>query len=298
MKMFMSGLALIFSSNLAMGNTVPGKNWGFAKATDVGLAERQVSKAINGLKSGPTSCAVIVKNGKIISEHKGQSAGQAYSTGKSVIGTAIGIAYTQGLLRLEDRGPDWTIREHLQQFHRGKWDYEALSGQNNAVKILDQYAGDGIKYVKEQVFEKLGMSSTRFVSPMGRSFFRSTCRDMARFGLLLAREGVWGSERLIAEDYWNEAVTAVPTNAAYGYLYWLNKPGRWASSTPFFRKRDRRIPIPGAPENMVYAKGFRGQVVMAFPDQDLVVVRMGDNNSLESMPEVYRIWDNVAPLLK
>ena len=126
------------------------------------MDQRTVQSAIDGLRRDGGSCSVIVKNGKIVGEHNASEVNPAYSTGKSLIGTAIGAAIADGFLDLDSKGPKWTVKEHLQQFVNGRWDYEPLSGQNDAVEILDMYVGNGRDYIRKKILDPLGMKNTRF----------------------------------------------------------------------------------------------------------------------------------------
>lgn len=84
-----------------------------------------------------------------------------------------------------------------------------------------------------------------------------SARDHARLGLLVARRGRW-SDRQVLPEAWIEAMTSPsPTNASYGYLWWLNRGGRR---------------YPGAPETCFYASGAGSNIVWIDPEHDLVAV--------------------------
>lgn len=81
--------------------------------------------------------------------------------------------------------------------------------------------------------------------------------DHARFGLLMLRNGRWGSRQLLAANWLPQATAASRANPEYGYLWWLNT-GRKA--------------IPAAPESAFWAAGFGGHYVYVDPANDLVLV--------------------------
>jgi CubicO group peptidase (beta-lactamase class C family) len=93
-------------------------------------------------------------------------------------------------------------------------------------------------------------------------------RDHARFGLLMARRGVWGGRRVLSEE-WIEAMLAPsPTLASYGYLWWLDQE---AKAKPDFSSRG------------FYALGAGSNVIRVDPVHDLVVVlRWIQGNALDS----------------
>jgi len=90
----------------------------------------------------------------------------------------------------------------------------------------------------------------------GGGLFIST-EDLARFGLLMQRDGRWGDREILPAAWIAEAVKPSPTKDDYGLLWWLNT-GRKA--------------IPAAPESAFWALGFGGNFVYVDRDNDLVIV--------------------------
>ncbi|KAF1694091.1 serine hydrolase domain-containing protein [Pseudoxanthomonas daejeonensis] len=90
----------------------------------------------------------------------------------------------------------------------------------------------------------------------GGGMFISTA-DLARFGLLMERDGQWQGRRLLSSGWIAQAVAPSPVKPDYGYLWWLNT-GRQA--------------IPAAPESAFWAAGFGGNHVYVDREHDLVIV--------------------------
>lgn len=90
----------------------------------------------------------------------------------------------------------------------------------------------------------------------GGGLFVSTA-DLARFGLLMQREGRWGATQVVRADWVREMTAASKPRADYGLLWWLNT-GRTA--------------IPAAPETAFWAAGFGGNFVFVDREHDLVIV--------------------------
>ncbi len=92
----------------------------------------------------------------------------------------------------------------------------------------------------------------------------AVARDFAKFGQLYLQRGVWGGRQLVPAA-WIDAATSpqARSNPGYGYQWWLNHPdssdGHW----------------PTLPRSTYFALGHNGQYIAVFPDQDMVVVRMG-----------------------
>jgi CubicO group peptidase (beta-lactamase class C family) len=81
-------------------------------------------------------------------------------------------------------------------------------------------------------------------------------RDFARFGLLYAREGEIGGERILPAE-WVAASTAAKVAPDYGYFWWVATAGEEAAFA---------------------ARGNLGQLIFVVPDTDVVVVRFGERD--------------------
>ena len=92
-------------------------------------------------------------------------------------------------------------------------------------------------------------------------------RDHARFGLLIARGGVWGERRLLSRQWVEAMLTPSATLASYGLLWWLNRgPAARAN----------------VPETAAFALGAGTNAIWLDPAQDLVaVLRWIDGASLD-----------------
>lgn len=155
------------------------------------------------------------------------------------------------------------------------WVYS--SGTSNIIsKIMrqefDSYA-DYLNYPRERLFQRLGMNSA-VLEPdavgtyVGSSYLWATPRDWAKLGLLYLQDGVWNGERILPEGWVEYATTPAPAapKGTYGAQIWLNAG---EEGNPADR------PHPELPASMYYLSGFEGQNVVVFPEQDLIVVRMG-----------------------
>ena len=94
---------------------------------------------------------------------------------------------------------------------------------------------------------------------------RLSARDLARVGLLMARDGHWEGRRIVSTQWVAESTTSytdVSPGLGYGYLWWVGREG-WA-----FRQR-----FPAA---VFSARGNYGQFLLVDPTRDLVVVHRVD----------------------
>jgi CubicO group peptidase (beta-lactamase class C family) len=110
---------------------------------------------------------------------------------------------------------------------------------------------------------------------------QSTCPDLARFGHLMLNAGRWDGEQVVTAEWVSEATGAPSTelNAAYGYLWWLNREGPIGGATQAVGADDDEAEegqmVADAPEDMFWALGLGNQVVQVDPGSSTVVVRLG-----------------------
>ncbi len=92
--------------------------------------------------------------------------------------------------------------------------------------------------------------------------------DMARFGLLTQRRGVWGTRRILSEAWVRRSLTPTPAQPTYGYMNWfLNTDRKW---------------MPSAPASAFGHLGNGTNAILVLPEQDIViVVRWIEQRSLD-----------------
>ncbi len=237
-----------------------------------------------------------------------------WSMTKSIMSTVFGVMQYQGKININDKAPisEWqnddrkniSINDLLHMNSGLEWneDYNSISDvtkmlflEKNMAKqqAKKQFVGKTnetwnyssgtsnllsgvirskfdthqkyLDYWYSDFIDKIGMNSMVIETDMsgnyvGSSYAWATPRDWAKFGLLYLNKGNWNGEQLFNKE-WMHYITT-PTNGSngtYGGHFWLNAEGQF----------------PDVPKNMFYASGYQGQFVFVFPDQDLVIVRMG-----------------------
>lgn len=167
------------------------------------------------------------------------------------------------------------------------WAYNNAAIQTLDVVIREATGTDTATFAAERLFEPLGMDDSRMTTDKAgntRVFMglQSTCEDMARFGYLFLRGGEWDGTQVVPED-WVEAATGAPSqdlNAAYGYLWWLNRRGtvlgpvQASTARPGGDAEDAQL-VRGAPEEMYFALGLGNQIIAVDPGSETVTVRLG-----------------------
>lgn len=155
--------------------------------------------------------------------------------------------------------------------------------------VLERATGMPVaRFARKRLFEPLGMTRTSFITDRADDaavFYglRTTCLDIARLGRLHLGGGKVGGRRLLDRSYVRRAVGRSSTvhNAAYGYLWWLNRPGALRGATDAVDAQGQPLrPVsgqlaPSAPEEVFAALGFGGQVLLVDPTTRTMVVRLG-----------------------
>ncbi|HET6953858.1 MAG TPA: serine hydrolase [Acidimicrobiales bacterium] len=167
------------------------------------------------------------------------------------------------------------------------WAYNNSAIQTLDTVIREATGTDTAAYAADKLFAPLGMAhSTMTKDAAGNTKvfmgLQSSCEDMARFGYLFLRDGNWDGTEVVPPE-WVEAATGDSSqdlNSAYGYLWWLNRPGRVldparATTAQAGGDADDAQLVPGAPDDMYFALGLGDQIIAVDPGSETVVVRLG-----------------------
>jgi CubicO group peptidase (beta-lactamase class C family) len=165
---------------------------------------------------------------------------------------------------------------------------------NSAVQTLDRVleraTGRSVAaFARQRLFAPLGMRRTTMGADRAGNAqlfegIRSTCRDLARFGLLMLDRGRWHGRQIVSRRFVDAATSrsSTPLNAAYGYLWWLNREGVVAGVTAATSLGSveqgtvaRGRMVPGAPASTYWALGLGNQLIQIDPASRTVVVRLG-----------------------
>lgn len=100
----------------------------------------------------------------------------------------------------------------------------------------------------------------------------ASARDYARLGQLYLQRGQWGGQQLVPASYVTDSVAPAPLlgddhrpTDRYGYSWWRTRH---------------------AGHEVFYAWGYQGQYIAVIPDQDIVMVRLGDGGGLTQQHHV------------
>jgi len=130
--------------------------------------------------------------------------------------------------------------------------------------IFQKETGQDIeKYGEKYLFTPLGIDHYWKRSPMGvvdtegGLFLRTT--DLAKIGYLYLHDGMWNGQRIVSKDWVKQSLAPfidAEDGFKYGYKWWL-------------------LPRTDRPGFIWMARGFGGQRLMVFPEEDLIAVFTG-----------------------
>ena len=184
---------------------------------------------------------------------------------------------------------------------------EAWSYNNNAYHqlqpVLERVTGTAIDPLsREWLWDPIGVTSAVWyerpgdggtaVDPKGNRLWGlvMNARDMARFGLLVQRDGKWGDTLVVDPAYLEPAlVPSSDANPSYGYLWWLN--GQPAYRVGAAGALQDGALVPDAPPDTVAALGKDDQKIYVSRETGLVLVRQGERAGTRSL-ETISSFDN------
>lgn len=165
-------------------------------------------------------------------------------------------------------------------WYYNNWDFNVLGTifeQETGTKIHEEFkARIGDPIGMEDFLVSDGAYVYESISMHPAYPFRLTARDMARFGLLFLRNGVWESERIISEEWIKESTTSYSPaggSGGYGYMWWVAVNGN-------------HLPFVNLGNDCYSARGYNGHYIVVIPDYDLVVVHRVNtdiNNKVTSL---------------
>ena len=174
---------------------------------------------------------------------------------------------------------------------------------NAAIQTLEQVLQSAThdqvaSFARTRLFQPLGMTSTTMTTDRAGNAqlfqgLRSTCRDLARLGVLMLDNGRRAGKRVVSARWVRQATGRPSTelNAAYGYLWWLNRRGVIGNPLAATSLEAARNPaarrgrlVPGAPADMYWALGLGNQLVQVDPGSRTVVVRLGTADTFSQPP--------------
>ena len=293
-----------------------GDDWETLSPAQLGWNTAKLEDAIKYAGDNKSTAFIILYRGRIVTERYWDEWGphsnsSIASAAKSVTSILCGLAVQEGKLDISK-----TVTSYLSptKWSEAPAEKEALitvrhlltmtSGLGNSLSlpwkaepgtiwlyntpaykvladVIDITTGMSLKDFSQQRLQSvIGMQDSTWVLKS----FRSSARDMARFGLMVLGGGTWDGETVISDlGYLSDSLkSSQQLNPSYGYLWWLNGkssyllPGDPAEGGTGYL-------IPDAPSDLVAALGMGDKKIYVVKSRDLVVVRHGDATGIPQL---------------
>ncbi|MCC7396132.1 MAG: serine hydrolase [Planctomycetes bacterium] len=220
-----------------------------------------------------------------VPEWRADDDGRRHITTHHLLSMTAGLAWSE---RYDDPGSDALRMLFASSDHAAAYTAQPIaaaagttylysSGSTNLLcRLLRRSVGDDATYwawPRQHLLLRLGMRNTLIETDpsgtfVGSSYGFATARDWARLGLLFQQRGQFAGEQILPRQAFEAAARPAPgSRGHYGTGVWLNADPD--GDGPAARE------WPDLPANLMHMDGHEGQYVVVFPDEELVVVRLG-----------------------
>ncbi len=147
------------------------------------------------------------------------------------------------------------------------WEYSSGDTMLLGIVVEKLTGKNATAFARERIAKPLGMKQFDWWEDGQGNTYTFCCldttpRDFAKFGQLFLQNGVWGGEQIVPAEWVSMTVDEKADSfAGYGLQWWLNDPAG--------------DPFPSLPDNAYFALGHDGQYVGIFPDENMIIVRLG-----------------------
>ncbi len=144
-------------------------------------------------------------------------------------------------------------------------------------------------YAKEKIFDVIGIPGVKWnqhASGMTTVFagLSATAREFAKYGYLYLRHGQWEGKQVVPGD-WIDKTTVAPRacNDWYRYFWHQNLAMRLGEQTRDLKRCPVGFCFPdtfsNVPADAFMAKGVFGQFVVIIPSEDVIIVRLAQDQA-------------------
>jgi CubicO group peptidase (beta-lactamase class C family) len=271
----MRAIVVLDKGRLAAERYAPGFDW---NTRQLGWSmTKSVTAGLLGL---------LVKDGRLTLDQSANVAGVGREriTVADLMAMTSGLRFNEGygavsdvtrMLFLEPNMAAFAAAQPLAHPIGEAWSYSSGTAVILSRIFQDAAGSDAIGYIRARLFGPLGMSSAVIEEDesgtlVGSSYMYATPRDWARYGQLLAQDGMWDGREILPRGY--VAMMVSPVSAAggdYGHgMVWRRLDH---GDTP----GDGSEAASGMPADTFWMTGHDGQYVAIIPSRQLVIVRMG-----------------------
>jgi CubicO group peptidase (beta-lactamase class C family) len=138
--------------------------------------------------------------------------------------------------------------------------------------------GQSRPFVQREVLDKLGIGdaiweSDRSGTLVGAASLYLSAPEMAKVGFAMLDGGATSRGSVVSPEFFRASLSPARPGVAYGYQWWLNDGG-FSPGSPQQKRR-----WPSATPRTYAALGHWGQYLVVVPEEDLVIVRLGDDKT-------------------
>jgi CubicO group peptidase (beta-lactamase class C family) len=163
-------------------------------------------------------------------------------------------------------------------WYYNNWDFNVLGTlfvQLTGKDLFDALFQDFAQPLQMQEFQPAnGMYYYEDMSEHPAYHFSMSPRDMARFGLLVLRDGRWRGQQLVPST-WMDRMLSPYSDAgdtwSYGYMWWIGKPQAWNGHTVYA------------------ARGGSGQAIFVIKDLEIVITHKVASRWTGGWSQVYAL---------
>jgi CubicO group peptidase (beta-lactamase class C family) len=161
-----------------------------------------------------------------------------------------------------------------------KWDYSDPAFAHLSIMFSNITGMSMYEFVYQRILKEIGIEELSWDTAGGGGYLgpfsnahtgiHISARELARFGYLYLRRGIWNGKQLLP-SWWIESATksSQKLNPGYGYTLWVNTFGtKWLH----------------APKDAFSLEGYRSNHCYVIPSLDLVVARVGTGPSMWREP--------------
>jgi len=142
--------------------------------------------------------------------------------------------------------------------------------------VIEKASGENLsEYLSESLWKPLNMQQDALwqldsrESGMEKAYccIASNARDFGRFGKLYENKGNWNGKQLLDSAFVTKSTSPrFKESPQYGYGFWLSD----------YKEKE-----------IFYLRGIRGQYVIVIPEDDLIIVRLGENLIKKEEEEIH-----------
>ncbi|MBC7537957.1 MAG: serine hydrolase [Bacteriovorax sp.] len=197
------------------------------------------------------------------------------------VNPVIGMLYGTGH---EDMANFAAGRKIIKEGPTYKWNYSTGIPTITMGVLKKIYGGQSYDELPwRNLFNPLGMTTAVFERDPAGTFLGgsggfATLRDLAKIGYLYLNGGQWNGEVILTPEWIQKMLTPAPgyvspgtvitditSDGVYGGSIWLNRKIKEGYGKPY----------PYSPEDMYFAMGLLGQLIIMLPTQNMIIIRTG-----------------------